>query len=55
MDYDQVPTIGQAFADEVYRVFTQKYPRIQIENIHMNEAVKFMVERAKKEAAVGRK
>ncbi|MEX0916971.1 MAG: DUF4325 domain-containing protein [Candidatus Paceibacterota bacterium] len=50
MDYDRVPMIGQAFADEVYRVFQNKHPSIKIESINMNEAVQFMVERAKTEA-----
>lgn len=50
MDYDKVPTVGQAFADEVYRVFKNKYPRIEIQSINMNETVKFMVERAINEA-----
>ena len=50
MDYDRVPTIGQAFADEIYRVFKNKKPDIEIQDIHMNESVKFMVERSKNEA-----
>lgn len=50
MDYDRVPMVGQAFADEVYRVFQEKRPDITIQDINMNEAVKFMVERAKNEA-----
>ncbi|NMC35452.1 DUF4325 domain-containing protein [Candidatus Beckwithbacteria bacterium] len=54
MDFDKVPTVGQAFTDEIYRVFKNKYPEIKIENINTNEAVNFMVERAKKEAEVGR-
>lgn len=45
-DYDKVPTIGQAFADEIYRVFHTKYPKIQIENKNMNDNVTFMVRRA---------
>jgi anti-sigma regulatory factor (Ser/Thr protein kinase) len=49
-DYDKVPMIGQAFADEIYRVFHQKYPEIRLEAVNMNEAVKFMIERAKTEA-----
>ncbi len=49
-DYEQVPLIGQAFADEIYRVFHNKYPHITLENIHMNESVAFMVERAKTDA-----
>lgn len=50
MDYDKVPTVGQAFADEIYRVFKNKRPSIQIQDINMNESVKFMVERANNEA-----
>ncbi len=45
MDYDKVSMIGQAFADEVYRVFQSKYPEITIENINMNESVQFMIKR----------
>jgi anti-sigma regulatory factor (Ser/Thr protein kinase) len=49
-DYDKVPTIGQSFADEIYRVFKNKMPDIEIREINMNDAVRFMVERAKNEA-----
>lgn len=50
MDYDKVPMIGQAFADEIYRVFQKSHPDIEIQNENMNEAVDFMVRRAKPEA-----
>lgn len=50
LDFDRVPVIGQAFADEIYRVFQNEYPRIVIQETNMNEGVKFMVERAKTEA-----
>ncbi len=49
MDYDGVPMVGQAFADEIYRVFKDKYPKIKIQSENMNESVRFMVERAIKE------
>jgi DNA-binding Lrp family transcriptional regulator len=49
-DFDQVPTVGQAFADEVFRVFHHKYPQIKLETENMVEGVKFMVERAQNEA-----
>ncbi len=49
-DYEQVPIIGQAFADEIYRVFHNKYPHIRFEDAHMNESIAFMVERAKTDA-----
>lgn len=44
-DFDKVPMIGQAFADEIFRVFHNKYPEIKLQSINMNQAVKFMVDR----------
>lgn len=44
-DFDRVPMVGQAFADEIFRVFHDKYPDIKLEAIHMNDAVRFMVDR----------
>lgn len=46
-DFDKVPMVGQAFADEIFRVFKNKNPDIELEAINMNEAVKFMVDRAR--------
>lgn len=48
LDFEQVPTIGQAFADEIFRVFAQKHPDIQVIPVNMNEAVNFMVRRVEK-------
>lgn len=45
LDFDRVPTIGQAFADEIFRVFLLNHPDISIEAIHANEAVQFMIDR----------
>lgn len=50
LDFDQVPVVGQAFADEIYRVFKNTHPDITIQEENMNEGVKFMIERAKNEA-----
>lgn len=50
LDFDQVPIVGQAFADEVYRVFQNTHPDILIQEENMSAGVKFMVERAKNEA-----
>ena len=47
-NFDKVPTVGQAFADEIFRVFQQKYPHIVLEPINMNEAVKYMIDRVEK-------
>ncbi len=49
-DYEKVPMVGQAFADEIYRVFQELHPDIRLENENMSESVRFMVERAKNEA-----
>ncbi len=45
LDFDKVPTVGQAFADEIFRVFKIKHPEIKILPINMNEAVSFMINR----------
>lgn len=48
LDFDRVTTVGQAFADEIFRVFQQNHRDIKIEPIHMVEPVKFMVDRVEK-------
>ncbi len=45
-DFDRVPMVGQAFADEVFRVFQNKHPEVLLEPINMAESVRFMIERA---------
>ena len=50
LDFDKVPVVGQAFADEIYRVFQHLHPDIVIQEENMSEGVKFMVERAKNES-----
>jgi len=51
-DFDKVSVVGQAFADEIFRVFHYKYPSIILETENMNESVNFMVVRAVAEAKV---
>lgn len=48
LDFDQVPTIGQGFADEIFRVFQSRHPEITIRPINTNEAVDFMIGRVEK-------
>ena len=48
LDFDNVPMVGQAFADEIFRVFKEKHPRIEIQPINMDDAVRFMIERVGK-------
>jgi hypothetical protein len=45
-DFKEVSIIGQAFADEIFRVFAKEHPGIQIQHIHANSAVKRMIDRA---------
>ncbi|OGI94413.1 hypothetical protein A3A03_03925 [Candidatus Nomurabacteria bacterium RIFCSPLOWO2_01_FULL_40_18] len=49
-DYEKVPMVGQAFADEIYRVFQELHPDISLENENMSDGVRFMIERAINEA-----
>ena len=46
LDYEKVSTVGQAFADEIYRVFKSNHQNIKIESRNMIGPVKFMIERA---------
>lgn len=48
LDFDRVPSVGQAFADEIFRVFKIKHPEIAINPVNMNEAVQFMIGRVEK-------
>jgi anti-sigma regulatory factor (Ser/Thr protein kinase) len=45
-DFKEVPIIGQAFADEIFRVFAKEHPEIQIQHVNGNSAVKRMIDRA---------
>lgn len=47
-DFDRVPNIGQAFADEVFRVFQSRHTEISIVPVNMSETVRFMVGRVEK-------
>jgi anti-sigma regulatory factor (Ser/Thr protein kinase) len=46
-DFKDVPTIGQAFADQIFRVFAADHPAIELIPIHMNSEVKRMIARAR--------
>ncbi len=45
-DFEGVDSIGQPFADEVFRVFAKKHPEIEITRIHANAEVNKMISRA---------
>ena len=45
-DFEGVPSVGQAFADEIFRVYAAKHKDITLLPVDMNDAVEFMVNRA---------
>ena len=47
LDFDGVEEIGQAFADEVFRVFQNAHKDTELVPVNMTAAVKNMVSRAK--------
>lgn len=46
-DFTDVETIGQAFADEIFRVFANRHPQMELVPVRANSNVKRMIERAK--------
>ena len=46
-DFTGVDSIGQAFADEIFRVFAQEHPEIELIPYKANSAVKRMIDRTK--------
>ena len=46
-NFEGVQTIGQAFTDEIFRVFANAHPEIELHARHANSDVKRMIESAK--------
>ncbi|MCB0367566.1 MAG: DUF4325 domain-containing protein, partial [Bdellovibrionales bacterium] len=46
--------VGQAFVDEVFRVFKDSHPEIEIEHINANDAIEFMIKRGLSTAELNR-
>lgn len=46
-DFDEVESIGQAFADEVFRVFQLQHPEIELIYLKTNKNVEQMISRAR--------
>jgi anti-sigma regulatory factor (Ser/Thr protein kinase) len=51
-DFTGVPTIGQSFADEIFRVFANEHRSIELVPIHETSEVKRMIARVKSGAAI---
>lgn len=47
LDFENVPSIGQAFADEVFRIFPREHPEVELHAVKDNSEVKRMILRAK--------
>lgn len=54
-DFTEVESIGQAFADEVFRVFVNAHPNIDIVPVRANDDVLQMINRAKSGDSQGEK
>lgn len=48
LDFKKIETIGQGFADEVFRVWKDNNPKKNIEIRNANENVQFMIEHVKR-------
>ncbi|MHB8448138.1 MAG: STAS-like domain-containing protein, partial [Rudaea sp.] len=46
LDFDSVSSIGQAFADEIFRVFALAHPEVELAAIHALPEVQQMIRRA---------
>lgn len=53
LDFSGVATIGQAFADEVFRVFRARHPEVELVPFHASSEVRRMISRAELPGAVG--
>ena len=45
LDFENVPFLGQAFVDEVFRVYKNEHPFIEIQFINANKDVEDMIKR----------
>lgn len=53
LDFSGVSSIGQAFADEVFRVFKSKHPDVELVPMHTSSEVRRMITRAESLGASG--
>ena len=45
LDFEDIRIVGQGFVDQVFRVFKQSHPNVEIEYTNTNEDVLFMIKR----------
>lgn len=46
LDFEDVSTIGQGFADEIFRVYSKNHPKVEIVYENTNREVQFMINRS---------
>jgi hypothetical protein len=51
LDFNRVESVGQGFADEIFRVWARAHPETKLVPDRMNDVVTFMVERARRAAS----
>ena len=49
LDFKGIKTIGQAFADEIFRVFAREHPGVKLMPCNANNEVAKMIHRARTE------
>ncbi|HNY47973.1 MAG TPA: STAS-like domain-containing protein, partial [Casimicrobium sp.] len=47
LDFTGIPTIGQAFADEIFRVYANAHPELTLTYSHCAPEVEMMIRRAR--------
>lgn len=52
LDFDDVPAIGHAFADELFRVFAHRHPGVVLQACNMNDSVARVVQEARRERSL---
>ncbi len=53
LDFGGIQTIGQAFADEVFRVFQNEHPTVHFSCVHATSQVEQMIKRVRSQGDVG--
>ena len=46
LDFKHIKMVGQAFADEIFRIWKSHHPDIEIRTANTNENIDFMIKRA---------
>jgi anti-sigma regulatory factor (Ser/Thr protein kinase) len=54
-DFSDVDMIGQAFADQIFRVFALEHPSVELRTVHANAEITGLINAAKKAARPGYK